>query len=117
MSASKPHNGYLGDTPNMPTYEIMVFGDKAYRIHNVVAYKFKMGDVDDPDLYAGQPIWEWQQTEAGKWVMEKAVEPPMWHRQLEPFTYGYQYAITAKLKDVDYTFWTLKWADEVDKKT
>jgi hypothetical protein len=26
-----------------------------------------------------------------------------------------QYAIVAKLKDVDYTFWVLKWGNQVDK--
>jgi hypothetical protein len=32
-------------------------------------------------------------------------------------SYGYQYAIVAKLKDVDYTWWTLKWgSSQVDKK-
>lgn len=112
-----PDKGYLGNPPIRPTYETMVFDNKAYRIHTVVAYKFRMGDVEDPDLYAAQPIWEWQQTDPGKWIMEKAVEPPTWHRHAEPMTYGYQFAITAKLKDIDYTFWTLKWADTVDKKS
>ena len=116
MAGDKPYKGYLGDTPRSPTYETMVFGDRAHRIHNTVVYKFKMGDVEDPDLYAAQPIWDWQNTDLGKWVMEKAVEPPMWHKQQNIGQYGWDFAITAKLKDIDYTFWTLKWADSVDKK-
>lgn len=31
-----------------------------------------MGDVDDLDVYVAQPIYEWQQTEKGRWVMENA---------------------------------------------
>jgi len=29
--------------------------------------------------------------------------------------YHMQYAVVAKLKDIDYTFWTLKWGNDVDK--
>lgn len=74
-----------------------------------------MGDVDDPDLYAAQPLIEWQESEMGKWIMAKAVETPEWHRYLEPINYGYKYAVVAKLKDVDFTFWTLKWSNQVDR--
>ena len=87
----------------------MVIDDKAHKIHRVPVYIFRLGDVDDPELYAAQPIWEWQQTEMGKWVMEHSVQVPMWHRHMDLSVYGYQYAITAYLKDEDYTYWCLKW--------
>jgi len=45
----------------------------------------------------------------GKWVMKHAVETPEWHKHLDQSVYGYRFAIVAKLKDKDYTFWTLKW--------
>ena len=35
-------------------------------------HTFIMGDVDDVDIYAAQPIYEWQQTAHGRWVMENA---------------------------------------------
>jgi hypothetical protein len=47
---------------------------------DVKVHEFNMGDVEDPDLYAAQPLYEWQQSEQGKWIMEHAVEPPFWHR-------------------------------------
>ena len=31
-----------------------------------------MGDADDVDIYVAQPIYEWQQTDQGKWVMQHA---------------------------------------------
>jgi hypothetical protein len=68
-----------------------------------------MGDVDDPDLYAAEPLIQWQNSEAGKWVMEHAVEPPMWQRVPDLNTFGYRYGITARLRARDYTFWQLKW--------
>jgi hypothetical protein len=72
-----------------------------------------MGDVEDPDLYAAQPIIEWQNSEMGKFVMEKSVEVPMWHRQVDISNFGHSYAIQAWLRGADYTYWVLKWADTV----
>jgi hypothetical protein len=107
--------GTLGTPKGIQTHDVMVFDDKAHRIHKVVAHRFRMGDVEDPDLYAAQPLYEWQQSEMGKWIMSKAVDTPEWHRQTDVSTYGYQYAVVAKLKEADYTFWVLKWADQVDR--
>lgn len=67
-------------------------------IHKVVVYRFRVGDVDDPEIYAAQPIYEWQQSDAGKFVMEHAVDTPSYHQHLDHVTYGYQYAITAELE-------------------
>ena len=67
-------------------------------IHKVVVHKFSMGDVEDPDLYAAQPLWEWQESEQGKFIMEHAIETPIWHRQADPYNYGHQYVITAELE-------------------
>jgi len=35
-------------------------------------HEFSMGDVDDVDIYVAQPIYEWQQTEQGRWAMKHA---------------------------------------------
>ena len=109
--------GTLGFPPKgITTYKYMKIGDKVHEIHTVVVHRFRMGDVDDPDLYAAQPLMEWQESEMGKWVMERAVDTPEWHRQMDHLAYHLQYAVVAKLKDVDYTFWQLKWGNDVDKK-
>lgn len=109
---TKTDNGYLGQPKNVNLNKYMVIDNRAYQIHTVVVHKFRMGDVDDPDLYAAQPLWEWQQSEMGQWVMERAVETPEWHRQMDHLAYHLQYAVVAKLKDVDYTFWVLKWGNQ-----
>lgn len=76
---------------------------------DVVVHHFPMGDVEDPDLYAADPLYKWQQSEAGTWVMAHAVEPPFWVRQPDLSSYGYRYYIVARLKEADQTFWSLKW--------
>jgi len=81
---------------------------------DLVVYRFRMGDVEDPVLYAAQPIHAWQQTEAGKFVMEHAVESPWWVRHMDPHDYGYQFVIMARMKESDQTFFKLKYANTTD---
>jgi hypothetical protein len=113
----RPENGPIA-IPFKPTIEskFIVIDGKVCEIKKVVVHKFLMGDVEDPDLYAAEPLYQWQCSEMGKWIMERAVDTPEWHRQVDAMQYGYQYAIVAKLKDIDYTFWQLKWGNDVDRK-
>ena len=111
------NRGPMAEPKGIETYDTMVFGDRAHKIHTVVVHRFQMGDVEDPDLYAAEPLWEWQSSEMGKWVMERAVDTPEWHRQMDQLQYHMQYAVVAKLKDIDYTFWVLKWGNDIDRKT
>ena len=89
--------------------EYKIVNDRVVKFTDVKVHEFNMGDVEDPDLYAAQPLYEWQQSEQGKWVMEHAVEPPFWHRTTDPYNYGYKYYVIARLKEQDQTYWTLKW--------
>lgn len=89
--------------------EWRLINDRAVKFSDVLVHKFQMGDVEDPDLYAAQPLYEWQQTEAGQWIMEHAVETPFWHRQADPYNYGHTYCVVARLSEPDQTYWALKW--------
>ena len=109
--------GYLVEPKPVVGYDYIRVDDRVHRIHKLIVHRFKMGDVEDPDLYAAQPLWEWQESEMGKWVMSRAVDTPEWHRQKHQFLlWGYEYIVVAKLKDTDYTFWTLKWGNDVEQR-
>ena len=96
--------------------EYKIINDHVVRFSDICVHEFTMGDVEDPDLYAAEPLLEWQHSEMGKFVMSKAIETPEWHRHADHTTYGYQYAVVAKLKERDYTFWVLKWGNNIDRK-
>ena len=68
-----------------------------------------MGDVEDPYLYAGFPIHEWQQTDHGKWVMEHAQGEIVFHCRPCPETYGYRVVITGELEEKDELIYRLKY--------
>ena len=74
-------------------------------------HKFTLGDVEDPDLYATQPIYEWQQTEAGQWVMTHCKDP-QYSIGPDKISWGHQVRIYGILEDRDATFWQLKWGKQ-----
>lgn len=90
-----------------PEYQIV--GGETVKISDILVHKFSMGDVEDPDLYAAEPLLKWQQSEAGQWVIEHAVETPFWHRTVDPYSFGHQYHVIARLREQDQTYWTLKY--------
>jgi hypothetical protein len=76
-----------------------------------------MGDVEDPDLMVAQPIWEWQQTDHGKWVMENAIpESPMWNRYIDHQSFGHQYMISAVFEGSKITEYYLRFGDSAQKR-
>jgi len=91
-------------------WEIRIIDDFPVRFSDVCVYEFTLADVDDPELYAAQPLWEWQQSEAGKWVMENAVEAPYWIKSRDYITWGCKFKVMARLSDQNQTFWALKWS-------
>jgi hypothetical protein len=77
-------------------------------VKNVMVHGFFMGDSEDPYLMAAFPISEWEKSEQGQYVMERAIEQPTFFCDLSPERFGYKVSIYAYLKDEDLTFYFLK---------
>ena len=75
----------------------------------VNAYEFTVSDVEDPDIYAAEPIFEWQNSEAGKWMMKHSDPTPSWHQMTDIATWGVRYLIRGYLSPENYTYWKLKY--------
>jgi hypothetical protein len=89
-----------------PKYQVQISdtGEESVSITHVV-HTINMGDVEDPDLFVAQPIWDWQQTEKGKWIMENSNPTPSWHRNINYDTWGHTYQIRAYLTHKQLTYW------------
>jgi hypothetical protein len=75
-----------------------------------VFHEFRLSDVDDPDVYAAQPIYEWQQTEQGRWIMEHAHDL-VYNLNHDVNYWGYRVTITGELaQGPDLTYYLLKWS-------
>lgn len=90
-------------------YQVKIIDGKAVAFRDVVVHTIRMGDVEDPDIAVAPPIWEWQQSEAGKFIMEHSVGKPYWHRSTDYHSYGHRYTIVARLSEQTETFWKLKY--------
>ena len=64
-SASDQDTGYLGKPKPKVDHEVVLIEGKYHRIKNVTVHQFTMGDVDDPQLYAAEPLLNWQNSESG----------------------------------------------------
>jgi len=91
------HNPYT-HRPIRNKYNIVKYGEeeRVEECREMVLHTFTMGDVEDPDLYAAEPLWKGEQSEFGQWCMKNAADTPTWHRIADPMTFGYKYQIRAK---------------------
>lgn len=93
----KHHNPYI-HKPVRNKYNVIKDGEteRVEECRELVVHEFKMGDVDDPDLMAASPLWDWEQSEFGQWVMKNAADTPTFYRYADSLTFGYKYQIRAK---------------------
>jgi hypothetical protein len=75
----------------------------------ITFHTFSMGDVDDVDIYVAEPIYQWQQTEQGRWVMEHA-HNLAYHTLADPVQWGHRIAIRGEITDPKkQTEYFLRW--------
>lgn len=70
--------------------------------------QFSLGDVDDPEIYLAAPVYEWQQTDHGKWVMENCKDVS-YSVSTESDTFSYRVTIYGHLEDKEHTYYRLKY--------
>jgi hypothetical protein len=75
----------------------------------ICVHSFRLSDVEDPELYAAEPIWDWQQTEKGQWVMENCTDKPVFYTNLNPKFMGYEVKIVADFTEKNLTYFKLRW--------
>jgi hypothetical protein len=97
----------------MATVRYQVVEEDGYHrvdeIHKVIVHQFNMSDVEDPDIYAAEPLWNWEQSEAGQFVMKHAVDKPEWRRHMDSMFMGYRYIIVAELEKKKLAEFYLRW--------
>ena len=86
-------------------------------IHKVVVHHFKVSDSEDPDIYAAEPIWKWEQSDSGQFIMQHAIDKPMWQRNISYASYGYDYVIVAEIEAKKLSEYYLKWGKDGSNST
>ena len=80
-----------------------------HEANEIDVHEILMGDVEDPDLMIAAPIYEWQQTDAGKYIMENSDPTAKWVRSNSPSYMGHKYTIKGYLTDKQVTYFKLKY--------
>jgi hypothetical protein len=75
----------------------------------IVFKRLRLGDCEDPQLYAAGPIIDWQNSDEGKWVMENAKQTPSWRIVTDPETYSYRVDIYGELDEPNEIIFRLKY--------
>lgn len=88
--------------------EVKIIDGRAVRFRDVCVHTIMMADCDDPEIHLAEPIWNWQQTEQGVWVMSHAVEAP-YYMQVNDFnSWTTKFSIIARLSEPNELFFKLK---------
>lgn len=78
----------------------------------ITFHTFTMGDVEDVDIYAAQPIYEWQQTPKGQWAMENA-HNLTYHTTQDFSLMGHRIVIRGEINDPrKQTEYFLRWPNQ-----
>jgi hypothetical protein len=77
----------------------------------VTVHRFTVGDVEDPDIYAAEPILQWQKSESGAWVMQHSRDTMFSRDTMNTPFWGYNFKIVADLDDPDAVYYTLRWGE------
>lgn len=75
----------------------------------IIVHKFRMADVEDPYLYAASPLYEWEISEPGQFIMKHAIEEPVYNIVPNVDWLGHECVVTAILKEKDILYWKLKY--------
>lgn len=76
----------------------------------LIVHQFRQSDCEDPDLLVAEPLYQWEKSDQGQFVISNAKEQPTWHRQLDASTYGWKITITAELEGPALTEYLLRWS-------
>lgn len=78
-------------------------------LKNVLVHEFNVGDVSEPDLLISDIIYDWQQTELGRWVSDNCQGQLSWTTHVNPDFFGHTVRIRAVLSEEDAIFYKLKY--------
>jgi hypothetical protein len=99
---------YISDQLGMTvkdTQKYQVYDNEVYERR--IVHRFRLTDCEDPEVYVAEPIWQWQQTDSGKWAMKHGRDL-QYHMSMEPVTMGYQVVITAHITPKRWTEFCLR---------
>lgn len=74
----------------------------------VLISEFRIAESEDIMVTVAQPLWEWEQTEQGRWIKEHGVDTKF---TITPDIdiIGHRVKISSQLSEIDLTYFKLRW--------
>ena len=85
-----------------------IVNGKAIQYSDIMVHEFRVGDVEDLEIYIAEPLYQWTQSESGKWVRSHAIEQPYWIIWPDTMTFSTRVVIMARLSTADQTYFKLR---------
>lgn len=73
----------------------------------IKVHKFRMGDVEDPEIYASEPLYEFMQSDKGKWC--KLNSSDMYYTFKPDDFMGYSFTVWGKFNEQQATEYYLRY--------
>jgi hypothetical protein len=99
--------------PRFDTYSQTIFNFpmSSQKLNKVILTSFNVGDVEDPMIYAADPIIRWQESDQGKWCMENCEGDIVYHSTIDHMRWGYKIVLQGSLSDKNLTYFKLRWGE------
>lgn len=75
----------------------------------VLVHSFFLSDIEDPEIFAGEPIIEFKKTDKGQWLCEHGELEMSYDIINDPVIMGYRVNLNVWLSEKDLTYYNLKW--------
>lgn len=87
-------------------------GDRVEEVRELTVFSFILdGSVEDPVMLAAEPLYDWEHSEQGQWVMRNACDTPTWHKSIDSSSYNYKFIVRAKFMGPALTEMLLKYGN------
>ena len=80
----------------------------------IVVHEFYMSDVEDIEIYVAEPLYKFEKSEKGQWVMQHALETPVWYCNADRHTFHQKVSVIANLTEESDTYFLLKFSNSLN---
>lgn len=78
----------------------------------ILLHKFRIGNEDDPEVYAAEALYQWEKSSAGQWAMKNSVSTPTWVIRQHSPTFESIMHIRGEFSESDATMYHLMYTNE-----
>ena len=76
----------------------------------LLVHEFRLGDTEDPEIYAALPLMDFMETEKGIWCKTNSDVEMYYEIRTDMNSYGYQCRVMAEFSDINLTHYLLKYS-------